>query len=55
MDYVLPKGQCNKSMKEGQPEFHLLKGWKRVFTCKDGHSVKVGQFVVPKWCNKEVA
>ena len=44
--------KCNKKMKYGHMYFHPLKGWKKVYTCKDGHEISVGQFVAPKWCNK---
>ena len=55
MNIVLPQGQCNKPMKFGHMYFHSLKGWLKGYTCKDGHSNKVGQFVAPKWCREEVA
>ena len=50
MDLVLPEGQCNNPMKYGHMYFHSLKGWLKVYTCKDGHSVEVHKLVTPKWC-----
>ena len=46
---------CNKPLKYKQMHYHGLKGWQKIYGCADGHDIKVGQFVKPTWCNKEVA
>jgi len=50
MNLVLPEGQCNKPMKYGHIYFNRLKGWLKVYTCSEGHSIEVHKLITPKWC-----